>query len=71
MTPKRKKLLNFISEYIAKNNMSPSYAEMLKHLGYSQKSKSMIFNMLQGLQDEGYITRIIGRHRSIKINERR
>jgi hypothetical protein len=26
--------------------------------------------MLLGLQDEGYITRVIGRHRSIKINER-
>jgi hypothetical protein len=50
--------------------MSPSYEEMLKHLGYSPKSKSMMLKMLLGLQDEGYITRVIGRHRSIKINER-
>jgi SOS-response transcriptional repressor LexA len=70
MTPKRKKLLKFIQEYIAKNDMSPSYEEMLKHLGYSPKSKSMMLKMLLGLQDEGYITRVIGRHRSIKINER-
>jgi len=70
MTPKRKKLLNFIEEYIAKNEMSPCYVEMLEHLGYSPKSKSMMLKMLLGLQDEGYITRVIGRHRSIKINER-
>jgi len=70
MTPKRKKLLNFIQEYIAKNDMSTTYEEMLKQLGYSQKSKYMMLKMLLGLQDEGYINRVIGRHRSIKINER-
>tara|TARA_Y100001973_G_C5185924_1_gene327801 strand:+ start:1007 stop:1222 length:216 start_codon:yes stop_codon:yes gene_type:complete len=70
MTPKRKKLLNFIRGYIAKNDIAPSYEEMLEHLGYSPKSKSMMLKMLLGLQDEGYITRVIGRHRSIKINER-
>ena len=44
---------------------------MMEYMGLSKKSKSVIHHYLTELEKEGLITKIPGKWRGIKINERR
>jgi len=65
MTPKQAECLKFIKSYIEQHGYSPSYADMLDHLGV--KSKSGIHRIVSGLEANGKIRRVYGRSRYIEI----
>ena len=66
MTKRQKELLDYIRKYVKKNEMSPTYREMVKAL--NTKSVSNIGRMLDALAEEGKITRRIpAKPRSIKV----
>ena len=71
MTKRQKKLYDYLIRYISENDIAPSYVEMMEYMGLSKKSKSVIHHYLTELEKEGLITRIPGKWRGIKINERR
>ena len=71
MTKRQKQLYDFILRYMKKNDIAPTYFEMMKHMGLSRKSKGVIYYLLKELEKEGVIKRIPGKWRGIKINERR
>jgi len=71
MTKRQKKLYDYLIRYISENDIAPSYVEMMEYMGLSKKSKSVIHHYLTELEKEGLITRIAGKWRGIKINERR
>ena len=59
-SPRDKKLLEFISAYIAKNEFSPSYDEMA--VGIGLKSKSGLYTRIKRLVRTGKLRRIDGAH---------
>lgn len=65
MTPKQKKLLDYIRYYINKNEYCPSFQEMMEHLGL--KSKSGVFRLINGLAERGAIRRLPNRARAIEV----
>jgi len=65
MTPKMKKLLDFISAQIDEHGLASTFDDMVSHMGL--KSKSGIHRMLTALEDKGKIARMHGRARSIAI----
>ena len=65
LTARQLKLFKFIKNYIVKNNISPSYEEMKVAIGL--KSKCSISKRIEQLKDRGWITKLHGKSRSIKI----
>ena len=65
ITKKQLKLLNFIEEYINKNIVSPSYDEMM--VGLNLNSKSTISAKLKELEIRGWIQKMNGKNRSIRV----
>ena len=65
LTKKQKELFDFLSDYIAKNSISPSFEEMKVSLGL--KSKSGIHRLINGLEERGFIRRLPHRARSLEI----
>ena len=65
ITKKQLKLLNFIEEYINKNITSPSYEEMKVALDLN--SKCTISAKLKQLEERGWIEKMNGKNRSIRV----
>lgn len=65
LTAQQRALFAFISAYMAKHNMAPSFDEMREPLAL--KSKSGIHRLLSGLEERGYIRRLYNRARAIEI----
>ena len=66
LSPKQKKLFDFVKSYMKKNSVAPSYEQMMKATGY--KSKSSIFQIINQLEQRKLLTRLPGKNRSIQIN---
>lgn len=64
LTEREAQLLEFISDEIA-SGMPPSVREICSRLGY--KSTSMVHKMLGSLEEKGYITRVEGLRRNIRL----
>jgi len=65
ITKKQLKLLNFIQDYIKKNITSPSYEEMKVALNLN--SKCTISAKLKQLEERGWIEKMNGKNRSIRV----
>ena len=65
LTIKQRELLNFLEEFQIKYKASPSYDEMRQALGLA--SKSGIHRLISGLEERGFIRRLINRARAIEI----
>jgi repressor LexA len=65
VTEKQLKLFNFIKDYIKKNITSPSYEEMKVSLNLN--SKCTISAKLKQLEERGWIEKINGKNRSIRV----
>ncbi len=65
LTPIQYKLLSFIGAFIGQHGYSPSYAEMLSHMGYS--AKSGMNRLVCELEKRGHITRLPNHGRSIAL----
>lgn len=57
----------FIKEFIEKNGWSPSYQEIMEHLGL--KSKSGVHRTIKILVERGYLVNQFGRVRSMRVAE--
>lgn len=55
-------------DYLKSSDRTPSYAEMARALGF--KSKSMIFRLIDGLEERGFIERLPNKSRAVRLIER-
>ena len=65
ITKKQLKLFNFLKDYIKKNITSPSYDEMMVALDLN--SKCTISAKLKQLEERGWIEKMNGKNRSIRL----
>ena len=65
LTKKQKELFEFLSNYIAKNSISPSFEEMKNALNL--KSKSGIHRLVTSLEQRGFIKRLKHKARAMEI----
>ena len=68
ITEKQLKLFNFIKNYIKKNITSPSYEEM--KIALRLNSKCTISAKLKQLEQRGWIEKMNGKNRSIRVVEK-
>jgi SOS-response transcriptional repressor LexA len=68
LTPKQKRLLDFIADSIKRDGFAPTFAEMQA----SQKlsSKSQVHYLLTKLEQRGYISRLANMERAIQVLRR-
>lgn len=67
MTEKQNKLYLFINSFINEKGFVPSYQQMCDGIGV--KSKSQIHSFILSLERQGYLKRIKGKSRSLKIKK--
>jgi len=67
LSPRQKKLFDFIKSYMKKTPVAPSYDEMMIATGY--KSKDSISKIVKQLEERKWITRLPGKNRSIQISK--
>jgi len=67
LSPRQKKLFDFIKSYMKKTPVAPSYDEMMEATGY--KSKDSISKIVKQLEERKWITRLPGKNRSIQISK--
>ena len=65
LTKQQDKLFNFLKNYFSKKNIMPNFDEMKDALDL--KSKSGIHRLLNGLEERGYIKKMVNRARAIEI----
>ena len=65
LTIKQKELLDFVANYINKNNVCPSYDEI--KIAMNLKSKSGIHRIVSALEERGFIKRLANRARAIEV----
>ena len=65
LTKKQKELFEFLSKYISKNDISPSFEEM--KIAVNLKSKSGIHRLITSLEQRGFIKRLKHKARAMEI----
>lgn len=65
LTQKQRELLDYIQVFEGINGYCPSYREMQDGVGLH--SKSGVHRLIDALEMRGYITRLHGKNRAIKI----
>ena len=65
LTSKQAKLLDYLTNTLKNNKVSPSFDEMRKYLGLS--SKSGVHRLISSLEERGFIKRLHNKARAIKI----
>ena len=65
LTKKQKELFDYLSNYIAKNSISPSFEEMKNAVNL--KSKSGIHRLITSLEQRGFIKRLKHKARAMEI----
>ncbi len=67
MTPKQKRVLDYIKGYWAENGYAPSYRDIAD--GTGMKSMAHVFSMVKQLHERGFITKMSERARSIRVTD--
>ena len=67
LTKKQKELFDYLSNYIAKNSISPSFEEMKNAVNL--KSKSGIHRLITSLEQRGFIKRLEHKARAMEITK--
>ena len=65
LTPRQKKLFDFIKSYMKKEPVAPTYRDMKKATGIHL---SQLHKEVAALEERGWITRLKGKNRSIRIS---
>jgi repressor LexA len=65
LTPRQRRVLDYLRDYTAENGAVPTYAEMAEDLGYADKKS--ITQYLQALERKGYIRRHRYGHRALEL----
>jgi repressor LexA len=68
LTKKQKELFEYLSKYISKNSISPSFEEMKEAVNL--KSKSGIHRLITSLEQRGFIKRLKHKARAMEITKR-
>jgi len=68
LTPKQHQLLQFLRARESQGLPAPSLDEMAAAVGL--KAKSGAFRLVEGLEERGYIRRMLARKRSIQVIDR-
>lgn len=55
-TPRQQELLYFIEDYVAQNDLFPTFEEMRE--GMNMSSKSEVHRLVTGLEERGHIVRL-------------
>jgi len=66
LTTKQSRVLNYIKEYIGKNNVSPFIREVQEGCGINSYKAAV--DKLLVLEKKGFIRRELNKHRSITVN---
>ena len=69
LTPKQKKILDYIKNFIKENDYSPSFEEVRKH--FKLASKSTVHQHIEALRNKGYLGQSNHRARSIEILDKK
>ena len=67
LTRKQKELFDYLTDYIAKNSISPSFEEMKTAINL--KSKSGIHRLVTSLEQRGFIKRLKHKARAMEITK--
>ena len=67
LTRKQKELFDYLSKYLAKNHISPSFEEM--KIAVNLKSKSGIHRLITSLEQRGFIKRLKHKARAMEITK--
>ena len=67
LTKKQKELFEYLTSYIAKNSISPSFEEM--KIAVNLKSKSGIHRLIKSLEQRGFIKRLKYKARAMEITK--
>ena len=67
LTKRQKELFDYLSEYISKNSISPSFEEM--KVAVNLKSKSGIHRLINSLEERGFIKRLKHKARAMEITK--
>ena len=65
LTKKQKELFEYLTKYISKNSISPSFEEM--KLAVNLKSKSGIHRLISALEERGFIKRLAHKARALEV----
>nr|BAR34723.1 repressor LexA (TIGR00498) [uncultured Mediterranean phage uvMED] len=65
LTPRQKKVFDFVKSYMKTKPVAPTYQEMADAAGL--KSKSGIHKLIKNLEARGWLKTIPGKNRSIHI----
>lgn len=65
LTPAQSKLLRYIDAYIKRHGYCPSYDDMVR--GTKRKSKGSLAEVLDQLENRGFIRRLANRARAIEV----
>ena len=68
LTKKQKELFDYLSNYISKNSISPSFEEMKDAVNL--KSKSGIHRLITSLEERGFIKRLKHKARAMEITKK-
>jgi len=68
LTKKQKELFDYLSHYISKNSISPSFEEMKDAVNL--KSKSGIHRLITSLEERGFIKRLKHKARAMEITRK-
>ncbi len=68
LTKKQKELFDYLSDYISRNSISPSFEEMKEAV--SLKSKSGIHRLITSLEERGFIKRLKHKARAMEITKK-
>ena len=67
MTPRERDVLLAAAKRIDRDGVSPTVSELQTRIGTA--SRSMVAEALDRLEDEGFITRLPGRQRNIRLTD--
>lgn len=62
-----KAVLDYVSGYIKTNGFAPTYQEIMDGTGI--KSKSTVFRQINNLEADGYIQRVYGSSRAMRVTQ--
>ena len=68
LTPKQKKIFEYIRKYLKENDYSPSLEEIGRRFGLA---KSTVHQHIETLREKGYLKKIENQPRSIELNNKR
>lgn len=65
LTPRQQEVMEMIRAFQKQKGFTPTVTEMANHLGV--KSRSMVQRILQALEEQGYLERVAGVKRNIRL----